>query len=218
MMAQRDKTILNSLKTVTDAVAQAFGNNCEVVLHDLEDLSRSIVRIVNGHVTGRNVGSPLTDLGIEILEKANSLETDLVGPYFSKLDDGRLLKCVTTLIRNTKGKPIGMLCINIDLSSPFLDFLRGFLPNGGEPSGNSVEHFALSPKDLISRTLEMVRMEVSNQRNTSPSEKNKMLVMELYKRGIFNVKGAVDFVARETGISRYTVYNYIREAKFQYEK
>ena len=206
---------MKALSLMLDGVAAAFGPNCEVVLHSLDDLSKSVIKINNGHVTGRSVGSPLTDLGIEILKKANSRESEVIGPYFTKLDDGRLLRCVTTLIRNPAGQPVGMVCINIDLSAPLLDFFKDFLNLGSVLPEKPVERFPLTPRDLISRVLGMVRDKVNKQSKLSPSDKNKMIVIDLYHRGIFNVRGAVDLVARESGISRYTVYNYIREAKAQ---
>lgn len=214
-----DKAILRALEVVVEGVAKAFGSNCEVVLHCLEDMSHSVVKIANGHVSGRGVGSPLTDFGIEILKKADSLEKDVIGSYYSKLDNGKTLKSVTMLIRNTQGKPIGFLCINIDLSAPLLNVLNEFSPTSGEsPLETVIEHFPLTMKDLIGRTLEMVMTEVNNQRKVSPPEKNKMTIMELYKRGVFNVKGAIELVAKEMGVSRYTVYNYLREARFEAEE
>lgn len=212
-MKQKDRTILDSYNVVADTIAQAFGSHCEVVIHTLSNVSQSVTKIVNGHVTGRKEGSPLTDFGIEIVKKADSLESDMVGPYFIDLDDGRKLRCVTLLIRNEKAKPIGMMCINIDLSAPLLDFFKDFLLTRGDSSQEIVEHFAITPREMISRTLDKVKTLVDNQRKVSPSDKNKMVVMELYKKGIFNVRGSIDLVAEETGISRYTVYNYIREAK-----
>ena len=217
-LSKKDKAIIRALEPVVEGVAEAFGSNCEVVLHSLEDLSRSVIKIVNGHVTRRKVGSPLTDLGVEILKKAGSLEKDVIGSYYSKLDDGRVLKSVTMLVRNSQGKPIAIICINIDVSVPFLDFLRGFMPEGSESLENVVEHFPSTLKELVSRTLEMVMTHVNSQREVSPSEKNKAIVMELYKRGMFNVRGVIDIVAKKMGISRYTVYNYIREARGEAEE
>lgn len=210
---KEDREILRALEVVVEGISLAFGNNCETVLHSLEDTSHSIVKIVNGHVTGRKVGSPLTDFGIEILKKADALDKDVIGSYYSKLDDGRPLKSVTMIIRNTQGKPIGFMCINIDLSIPLLNFLKEFLPKTDESSNNIAEHFPLGMKDLISSILEKVMNNINIQREISFSEKNKMIVLELYKRGVFNVKGVIDLVAKELGISRYTVYNYLREAK-----
>ena len=87
--------------------------------------------------------------------------------------------------------------------------------DGEFPSENVVEHFPVTVEDLISRVFEMVMTDVNNQRGVSPTEKGKMTVLELYKKGIFNVRGTIDLVAKEMGISRYTVYNYIRQAKIE---
>jgi predicted transcriptional regulator YheO len=46
--------------TMVDALAGTFGRNCEVVLHDFSKSDQSIVKIANGHVTGRDVGGPPT--------------------------------------------------------------------------------------------------------------------------------------------------------------
>jgi predicted transcriptional regulator YheO len=216
-LTNEDKRILHALGTTVEGVAEAFGRNCEVVLHSLEDVSHSVIKIVNGHVTGRKVGSPLTDFGMEILEKADSLEKDVLDSYYSKLDDGRMLKCVTMLIRNTQSKPIGVMCINIDVSVPLLDFLRGFLPKRSESSKDEAEHFPSTPKELLNRILEKVMTDINIQTDVSASEKNKAIVRELYKRGMFNVRGAIDIVAQKMGVSRYTVYNYIREARVKVE-
>jgi predicted transcriptional regulator YheO len=44
-------------------------------------------------------------------------------------------------------------------------------------------------------------------------EKNKIIVCELIKKGMFDIRGAIDIAARELSVSRYTIYNYIREHK-----
>ena len=59
--------LIESLKIVVDAIARTFGPRCEVVLHDLRDLDRSIIKIENGHVTGRSVGGAITDKGLRDL-------------------------------------------------------------------------------------------------------------------------------------------------------
>ena len=124
MVRKQNFKLLDNLKPLVDAIANSFGPHCEVVLHSLKDFSNSVIHIANGHVSGRKVGSPLTDLGISFLK--NNSGDDIFGPYTSKINDGRLLRCVTTVIRDNVGKPIGMLCINIDLSAPLIDFLNEF--------------------------------------------------------------------------------------------
>ena len=205
--------LLEIFKPLVDAIAHSFGSHCEVVLHSLHDLRQSVIHIANGHVTGRRVGSPMTDLGIQTLTNVKKLESDTTGPYTSQLDDGRLLRCVTSLIRNPAGKPIGMLCINLDLSVSLLDFLREFKPITEQQTETAIEHFAFTPEELILRALEMARRDVNKLNKLSPSERNKQIVFELNRKGVFSVRGAIEIVAKESGISRYTVYNYLRDAR-----
>ena len=47
---------LEMLKQLADGIAAQFGDKCEVVIHDVNNMDHSIVYIVNGHVSGRKVG------------------------------------------------------------------------------------------------------------------------------------------------------------------
>ena len=198
-----------------DSLGLLFGPNCEVVLHSLHDLSKSVIKIVNGHVTGRKEGAPLTNLGIDVLEKAELLDSDLIGPYFTQLHDGRTVKSITTLIRDEKGEPIGMLCINFDISAPFFEIVETFSPKNEKKEPNTVEHFPETPQELINKSVISIRKQVSKMSQMSPAASTKYIVSELFERGIFNVKGAIDLVSIEFGLSRNTIYNYIRDAKRQ---
>ena len=137
----------------------------------------------------------------------------MVGPYFNTLDDGRTLKCVTMLIRNTKGESVDMLFINIDISLPFVKFVEAFFPNINGNGNYPIEHLPPTRQELINITLETVRTEVSKLSKISPHESTKLIVVKLSKREVFYVKGAIDLVAKKFGISRNTIYNYIRDAK-----
>lgn len=46
---------LLSIIPIAKAVAETFGSNCEVVIHDFRNMENSIVAIFNGHVTGRTI-------------------------------------------------------------------------------------------------------------------------------------------------------------------
>ncbi len=210
-LTSNDELILHAIEPIVEGIARLFGRNCEVVLHSLVDLQHSIIKIENGFITGRKVGSPLTDLGLKILKDINSLENDITGSYYTKTKDGKILKSITILIRNDQRKPIGFLCINMDLSAPMFDTILNFLPT--ELPINAQEHFVTDIHDLINDTLDKVIAEISTREDVPNSEKNKLIVFELYKKGVFDVKEAVDLIAQRMGVSRYTVYNYIREAK-----
>jgi len=213
--SKKDRAVLLALDPILEGIARAFGNNCEVVLHSLEGLGHSVIKIINGHVTGRKVGSPMTDYGLEILRESQLSGNNVVGHYYTKTDDGRLLKSVTMVIRNEPGDPIGMVCINFDLCVPLLEILKDFSPISLESYEKVVEHFPSNLNDLVNRMLERVIGVVDIQKELSKTEKNKAVVMELYRLGTFKVAGVVDIVAQKMGISRYSVYNYIREAKIK---
>ncbi|MBN1856322.1 MAG: PAS domain-containing protein [Dehalococcoidia bacterium] len=209
----QDWAILHRFECVVDGFGQLLGSNCEIVLHALEDPSRSVIRIANGSVTGRTIGSPMTDFGMQIVHNADKLESDVVGVYHTRSNRGTPLKSVTVLIRNPKGRPIGMLCINMDLAVPLVDFARELLASAQATSETTVEHFPLNATDLISSALEEAMAEANHGGRLSAREKNRLVVAQMHGRGVFRVKGAVDIVARKMGISRYTVYNYLREAR-----
>ena len=67
IFTDEDRTILNSYNAVVDGVSTLIGEHCEIVLHSLEDIEHSAIRIANGHNTNRQVGSPLTALALRSL-------------------------------------------------------------------------------------------------------------------------------------------------------
>ena len=62
MFTETDFRILDSYKSVLDGLAAYLGDGYEIVLHSLHDLDHSVIKIINGHYTGRREGFPITDL------------------------------------------------------------------------------------------------------------------------------------------------------------
>ncbi len=199
-----DRAILKRYEPIVDAVAIVCGPHCEVVLHSLHDASHSVVKIVNSHVTRRSVGAPLTDFGIEILEQTKSIGADAIGPYFTT-SFGKILRSMTMIIRNPRKKPIGFLCVNMDLSAPLIDVIRGILPERVPPVSETVERFPSSLQDLIDLELSSV------EEAAEGADRNKRLVQHLYEKGIFNLKGSVDVAAEKLGVSMHTIYYHLRD-------
>ena len=61
MFTETDFRILDSYKSVLDGLAAYLGDGYEIVLHSLHDLDHSVIKIINGHYTGRREGFPITD-------------------------------------------------------------------------------------------------------------------------------------------------------------
>ncbi len=211
-LSDHDREILRSMEPVVDGIAELFGKNCEVILHSFEDMAHSVVKIANSHITGRKIGSPITDLGLNALRESFADNRDIVGSYFTRTETGRLFKSITILIRNRKNEPIGMLCANIDISAPLSDFLADFT---AELSGKqlAVEHFHTEIGDMVHASLSECVTQFSQVKGISSSERNRMIIADLARKGIFDIKGAIDIVAGEIGVSKYTIYHYLREVK-----
>ena len=100
--SETDHEILKSYEAAVDGLAMLIGGHCEIVLHSLEDLNCSAVRIANGQHTGRKIGSPITDLALRMLHDMADEESNVSKAYFTKAKSGDLMKSVTIAIRNRK--------------------------------------------------------------------------------------------------------------------
>ncbi|KAA8996347.1 transcriptional regulator [Affinibrenneria salicis] len=207
-----DYEILKSYEAVVDGLAMLIGEHCEIVLHSLEDLKCSAVRIANGEHTGRKIGSPITDLALRMLHDMADEDSSVSKAYFTRAKSGMLMKSVTIAIRNRERRVIGLLCINMNLDVPFSQIMQTFMPPEMHEVASSV-NFASSVDDLVAQTLEFSIEEVNADRNVSNNAKNRQIVLSLYEKGIFDIKDAINQVADRLNISKHTVYLYIRQFK-----
>ena len=208
-----DIAILNSYQAVVDGIAALIGKHCEIVLHSLEDLNSSAIKIANGEITGRQVGSPITDLALQMLKDIERSERDFSQAYFTRAKGNTLMKSITVAIRNKDERVIGLLCINVNLDAPFSQVLQSFMPNEQAREAASDVNFASDVNELVSQTMEHVISDVNASSEVSNNVKNRQIVMDLYDKGIFDIKDAINQVADRLNISKHTVYLYIRQRK-----
>ena len=97
-----------------DFLGAALGSATEVVLHDLTDPDHSVVKIVNGHVSGRTVGAPATAFSLKMAEQLQHSDDCFVSDYVSTTADGRPLQSSSYFIRDDGGQIVGIICVNID--------------------------------------------------------------------------------------------------------
>ena len=103
-LSKSDLVILRSMEPVAEGIAKMFGENCEVVLHSLEDPSHSIIKIANGHVTGREIGFPITNFAMEILNNESLLKNDSTDVYYTKSKGSKVIRSISIVIRNENNK------------------------------------------------------------------------------------------------------------------
>ncbi|RUM39681.1 MAG: transcriptional regulator [Desulfobulbus sp.] len=205
------KQIFQNLQQVADAVHALFGPNCEVVIHDLSDLQKSLV-YMRGDVTGRNIGAPATDLLTKLLQQSPG-KGDYRHNYKSVTADGRCLKSATTIIKDSTGKAVAAFCINLDTTAYFnaIQALLPFIHDLETGIYPSKENFADSPSDTIKALFVQAVEEIGVQPSAMSIEEKTRFIEKMKQSGVFQFKGAVEQVAGLMDVTKCTVYNYLKK-------
>jgi predicted transcriptional regulator YheO len=207
--------LLPALEPIMKAIAGAVGPHCEVVLHDLSerDMGRTIAAIENGHVTGREVGGPSTNLGLELLRREEE-NHDEYG-YKARTADGRELRSSSVYFRDADGHVIAALCINVDLTP--LQAARSALDATLRPAADDApareEYFASDITEVLDTLIEGAIARTGKTAALMDRDDRLAVLRFLDERGAFFVKRAVDRVARRLGVSRVTAYNYLEQIR-----
>lgn len=203
--------ILNSYCSIINGLAEYLGPGYEIVLHSLDNFEHSVINIVHGEHTGREIGAPITNKALDMLEKFNSTGSSSE-TYYSTNSKGEPLKSTTIAIKGENNRIIGLLCMNYYMNTSFCDFINNFIP-AQVPKVENIpvtETFASNVDDMILSTLEHVRQQVYSDPEISASNKNKAIINLLYDKGIFQIKDSVPKVADLLNISKNTVYLHLR--------
>jgi predicted transcriptional regulator YheO len=187
-----------------------------VVLHDFSKPHQSIIKIANGHITGREVGGPATDLILSFIEKRGQKRDSLIG-YRTKTKKGNELKSTTVFIKNSKDKIVGALCINIDLT-PYLSaksLLEELcvLTNLDYPEVETqvTEKFETSVNNVISNLLGQSIKRIGKPVIHMSKEDKLNIIRDVKGRGLFLIKGTAKRASQELNVSLPTIYKYLEE-------
>ena len=224
-------TLLQHYVKLTEFLGLALGTDYEVALHDMTDKNRSIIAIANNHVSGREIGAPLTNVALSILRDKSYETSDYRLHYYGVSINGKDLRSNTMFIKQN-GRLIGMLCINFDdsryreLSNKLMGlchpdmFVEDVVLHPAAESNTAASPTKLAPEkfrnsteavavDAINRELE--HLGVTADRLTS--EERLKIIGALESNGIFLLKGAVKDVAVGLHCSQASVYRYLSQIK-----
>lgn len=187
------------------------------MLQDLSEEERQVVAIANGHVSGRSIGAPLTNVALRIISHGTWKTQDYELNYKGYTRDKRLLRSSTFFIKE-KGKLLGMLCINIDVSryqrlSEEILSLGGVFAEAEEPvpvaQNGNVENFTNNVTDFINDAVDRVLSESGIPADRMTQEERLDVVEKLNNQGVFLLKGAVSEVAKRIACSEASIYRYM---------
>lgn len=198
------------LEAIMKGIAKQFGSSCEVVLHDhSKGLDKSIVAIENGHITGRKVGGPSTNIGFAI-ERNDGHGDDQYG-YISKLHNGKTVRSSSVYFKDDNGRVLGSLCINFDITS--LISADNTIKELANPRTDEEvkENFVSNVGDILDSLID----DYLASTGLNPEKMNKQdmigLIGYLDERGAFLIRNAALKVCRLLNISKYTLYAYMKE-------
>lgn len=205
-----EKTTLGFLTQLAKGIAQQFGSNCEVAVHDLSENYKdsSIILIENGHVTSRKVGDGPSMVVLEALNGEQSTLQDH-SSYLTKTKDGRILKSTTIYIRDTKQKIIGIFSINFDITNLLIteSALQPII--SVESPEKEPEEIPQNVTDLLDELIELSVKQIGKPVALMTKDDKVKAIRFLKERGAFLITKSGDKISKHFGISKYTLYSYI---------
>lgn len=198
-------TALKEYFSVAQAITALLQPYAEVVIHDLK--TGKIAAIYN-NFSKRAVGEE--SLIEEDLPNYTSFPD--VFPVYTKINwDGTKLKSSTATLRDENKTPIGLLCINLDVSK--WEEFRQLLDQWSNISDYKNQPEVLFKDDWR----EKINFYISDYLNKESltlkilsKEKKRDLIQALYREGAFKAKNAATYVADVLDLSRASIYNYLR--------
>lgn len=200
---------------LTHAMASLEGiipNNTEIILHNLMEPERSVMKIINGHVSGRSPGDgllsgPNKDTGFAalLIKKNTDVKPVVIKDYSTTTQSGKVLSSASTIYYGSDGEPLIAFCINIDNAA--LDYIRKGMellaPSKTLPD-NSV---SLDVGNILQEAIDEVIVKHAHGNGKIKKELRHKIVSEMNERGIFKMKGGMQLAASALGVTRYTIYS-----------
>ncbi len=202
---------LKSYIPVADMIARTWGAECEVVLHDVADPEHSVVYVVNGHVTGREIGQSFEHFVKSAMEQGDTNEDFVANDFFRK--KGKLIRTSSAMIRDDEGKLIGALCINIDMTRMLqqAEYIQSFLPQVKEKTTVKKDVSPDRVEDMVFSLIDNILADCETSALSREERIAKIRFMDT--RGIFQLKGSIEQVAERLGVNKVTVYSYLDEVR-----
>ena len=199
---------LQCCMVMAEAISKLLNPFAEVVIHDL---SKNKIEAIFNPLSKREVGdsSYLDHIDLEVYDELSNV----IGPYEKVSFNGRKLKCIIVVIRDLNNAAVGTLCINLDISvfDKYQSLLNVFLMNNDENMSQDKQNmFRDTLYEKINKFVQQYCIEKQLCIDNLTRSQKKDLIMELKNEGALDGKNASQYIARALGVSRATVYNYLK--------
>ena len=198
---------LDNYKAIADAIATLFFPHAEVVIHDL---GNQRVAYIANNLSKREIGD---DSALEDMLEGGEEERN-IGPYEKLNWDGQKIRSMSTVLHDAKGKPIAVLCINLNIT--LFETAKAALDLFLSSSKVIPQPDALFRDDWQERINTFLHGWLRQRQlalNTLSREHKRELVLALHAEGAFKGKSAANYVANVLNMGRATVYKHLKELK-----
>lgn len=219
-----ENSLMQQYERLTGFLGSALGPDYEIVLYDLH----RIVALVNGEISGRSVGDPMPKSLMDAMDsKRDSMDGQALN-HRVLAANGRNLRCSDLYLRDAGGETVGVLSINFD-DNRFKELSEAVFrlchPDSYADQNISVEIRGCRNQEIfsgdLSETTDEIFRRVVKGKNVAPDRLNydeKLeIVRQLYAKGVFELRGAVQAVEKKLGCSQATIYRYITTVKEERE-
>lgn len=215
-MTQRtpeQRQLLEQVAKIAEGLGQTLAPFCEVVVHDLLDPSHAVLAIHN-NLSGRDVGQGATELGLARIQDPGYEQ--VIANYPNQFADGRQAKSTSIGIRDSEGRYIAALCMNVDLTM-FQGF-QSMLNRFAAVSGDTPAREMLAPMgagagagaDTVRARIDQFAARLATTPRALKPEERRALVRELKGDGLLDLRRSMETIAAHLGVSRATVYSYAK--------
>ncbi|WP_256740083.1 transcriptional regulator, partial [Pseudomonas sp. K5002] len=150
---------------------------------------------------------PATELGLARI--ADPEYPQVIANYQNQFADGRQVKSTSIGIKDSTGKYVAALCMNVDLS--LFRGLQGMLEQFGSVSGDRpAESLDPSGADAIRARIDQFAARLATTPRALKAADRRLLMQELKEAGVMDIRRAMETVASHLGVSRAAVYTYAK--------
>ncbi len=201
------QVLLDQLKQIAQGLGETFAPFCEVVVHDLTDPSHAVLAIHN-NLSGRMEGDPATELGLARI--ADPKYPQVISNYANHFSDGRQAKSTSIGVKDSSGRYVAALCINVDLT--LFRSLQSVVGQFLAVDTGTVCRESLDPAgaDAIRARIDQFAARLATTPRSLKADEKRLLLQELKAAGLLEIRRAVETIAAHLGVSRAAVYGYVK--------
>lgn len=188
-------------------IAEMFGSSCETLVHDFTLPTHPILSIYNGHVSGRSIGDTTAIMGLDLALDEAAIVNDLINLAATTPDGHKTKSSTFHLIGDGYNLALGINFDYTPLAAANKVLVDLMSAQSDLQSALWQDQDSRQLNDIFDRCLASIG-KPAGQMN---KDDRLRMIRLLDQSNFFSFRKSVPHVAKNLGVSRYTVYKYLAE-------